>query len=250
MVETHPTLLEEHRCVPLLVQDDLVLRLMFGILDLFLPCWLIHLRNGIWILLHSLAWEPPLHWVSEHGIRALPKFFSASMAVTKDVSFPDVHRTQNISFEGAGRTFLFTKLVESWLVCRRYQVIFNHRPKDNYWHTKWFSKAPFMWSIPVRSEVFNFAQITATFHWNQRTVFHPVPTAEVSLRCLLSPCVPLFLRCRLSRLDGVLTYNDSIKHLQKLSPNSGEWSLYLTHHRVPVIVTRLHFLRKEFCGQP
>ena len=72
-----------------------------------------------------------------------------------------------------------------------------------------------MWSIPVRSEVFNFAQMTSTFHWNQRTIFHTVPTADVSLRCLLSPCVPLFLRCRLSRLDGVLTYNDSIKNLHK-----------------------------------
>ena len=52
--------------------------------------------------------------------------------------------------------------------------------------------------------------------WNQPTIFHPGRTAEVSLKCLLSCCVLLFLRRRLSRIDGVLTYNDSTGDLHRL----------------------------------
>ena len=37
MAENRPTLLEEHRCAPRLVQSDPYLRRVFGILDFFLP---------------------------------------------------------------------------------------------------------------------------------------------------------------------------------------------------------------------
>ena len=37
MAETRPTLLEEHRCAPRLVQSDPYLRRVFENLDIFLP---------------------------------------------------------------------------------------------------------------------------------------------------------------------------------------------------------------------
>ena len=47
-------------------------------------------------------------------------------------------------------------------------------------------------------------------------IFHPIGTAEVSSRCFLSLCRQLFLQCRLSRIDWVLTHNGCSGHLHKL----------------------------------
>ena len=48
MVETRPTLLEDHRCAPRLVQDHPELKWIFEKPDLFPPTRLFHLRQGIY----------------------------------------------------------------------------------------------------------------------------------------------------------------------------------------------------------
>ena len=52
MVETRPTLLQEHRCALRLVQVSPELMWIFGKTDLFQTTWLFHLPPGIWNLHH------------------------------------------------------------------------------------------------------------------------------------------------------------------------------------------------------
>ena len=47
LVETRPTLLEKHRCAPLLVQGHTESRWVFGKPDLYPPICVLHLRMGI-----------------------------------------------------------------------------------------------------------------------------------------------------------------------------------------------------------
>ena len=54
--------------------------------------------------------------------------------------------------------------MDSWLVFRRNRVILIQWTKQNDWSFKWFSKTSFAWSLPIRQEILNVAQIGVTFH--------------------------------------------------------------------------------------
>ena len=54
--------------------------------------------------------------------------------------------------------------MDSWLVLRRDGVILNQSTKRDNWSFKKFSKASFIWCLPIRQEILNISQIDKTFH--------------------------------------------------------------------------------------
>ena len=124
------------------------------------------------------------------------------------VSFPDATRIQHITDEDAWN-YLFTKLVESWLVFRRNRMMFYSLIQEELLaHQKVLQNAVRrVFSRPIRC-LERFAD-NSNIPWNQPTTFSLDWIAEVSRMYLPSPCVPTVLQYLLSQIGVASKYNDT-----------------------------------------
>ena len=107
------------------------------------------------------------------------------------------------------------------LILRRNTVILNQWTTRDNWSFKRFSKASFIWWLPIRQEILNVPHIGVAFHGNLPTMTHPDLIATIQQRYLLSLCALLSQQSHLFLICMVLTYNDSRKDVHRLSQLQG-----------------------------
>ena len=106
--------------------------------------------------------------------------------------------------------------MDSWLVFRRYRVIFNQWTKRNDWSFKWFSKTSFVWSFPHQTRDLECFADRYNIPWNLPTIFHPDLVATKLQMYLLSLCVLLSQQSHLFPICVESTCNDSRRDLHKI----------------------------------
>ena len=82
-----------------------------------------------------------------------------------------------------------------------------------------FLKSSFVQSSPVCEQVLDISQIAIAFHKNTITSYHPIHIAIIWLMSLLLLDVQLFLQFRLSLIDEVYLFDDSMIILQNACQN-------------------------------
>ena len=117
--------------------------------------------------------------------------------------------------------------MNSWLVFRRDRVILNQWTKRNDWSIEWFSKTPFVWSLPIRQEILNVSQIGFKYHgicppifiqtWLQqycrRTFFHSAYCSLSNPICFRSvwcrrTMIPGKIFTGFAKFQGIVSVND------------------------------------------
>ena len=118
--------------------------------------------------------------------------------------------------------------MELWLVFRRDKIMFNHGAKRNDWSFQFFSKTPFVWSLPIRQEILNVSQIGFAFHgicppffiqtWLQqycrRTFFHSAYCSLSNPICFRSvwcwrTMIPGKIFTGFAKFQWIVSVNDS-----------------------------------------
>ena len=226
VVEVETLLILQENLFDLLLElGDPVSRWIFSVPDLHQQILFVHLRLEIWFFLLGVKYYflcIESFCVDFRCVHLLQLLNVCNHYIT----LPNSPRVQSVSKEYSRQYFL-SKFMDSWLVLRRDRVIFNQSTKRDNWSIERFSKASFIWCLPIRQEILNISQIDKTFHgvcppffiqtwlqqYRRRTFFHSAHFSLSNPICLWSVwcwriMIPRKIFTGSAEFQGIVSVND------------------------------------------